>query len=271
MEYVLVHHGILGQRWGVRRFQTKSGSLTSAGRKRYGVGDAKKKSADKDESSSSSTETKNKSASSSVETGKTNKTESSVHEDYVRAHSKKPVSSLSDKELQSINARLQAEQTYERLNPKKKSLGRKALETFILPAATDIAKSHIKKYMMEGAEKLEGKFKKDETEETRTSSNKNSRTKKETYTGDYEVKGKGTSKRSTGNSNRTTKSYSKIYTNDWSDISSTYTSYPGFNDTMSVLKGLTNKMSQYTPQVSLGRSYLAGLLSAPSSDNDRYR
>lgn len=31
----LYHHGIKGMRWGVRRFQTKDGSLTSAGQKRY--------------------------------------------------------------------------------------------------------------------------------------------------------------------------------------------------------------------------------------------
>lgn len=32
----LQHHGILGQRWGVRRYQNSDGSLTSEGRKHYG-------------------------------------------------------------------------------------------------------------------------------------------------------------------------------------------------------------------------------------------
>ena len=31
------HHGILGQKWGVRRYQNEDGSLTEEGRKRYGV------------------------------------------------------------------------------------------------------------------------------------------------------------------------------------------------------------------------------------------
>lgn len=34
---VLVHHGVKGQRWGVRRYQNKDGSLTKAGKKRRGI------------------------------------------------------------------------------------------------------------------------------------------------------------------------------------------------------------------------------------------
>lgn len=36
----LAHHGIKNQKWGQRRFQNYDGSLTSEGRKRYGIGES---------------------------------------------------------------------------------------------------------------------------------------------------------------------------------------------------------------------------------------
>lgn len=38
-DLVLYHHGIKGQKWGVRRYQNEDGSLTSAGKKRYNSAD----------------------------------------------------------------------------------------------------------------------------------------------------------------------------------------------------------------------------------------
>ena len=42
----LYHHGILGQKWGIRRYQNKDGTLTAEGKKRYGSEKEQKKLAD---------------------------------------------------------------------------------------------------------------------------------------------------------------------------------------------------------------------------------
>lgn len=41
----LYHHGIQGQKWGVRRYQNDDGSYTSAGREHYGIGKKKERQA----------------------------------------------------------------------------------------------------------------------------------------------------------------------------------------------------------------------------------
>lgn len=80
MEYnnELYHYGKKGMRWGIRRYQNKDGSLTPAGKKRYG----------------------------------------DLHEDYLNAHDGKSVKQMSTKELKARNDRLQQEQNYERLTKK---------------------------------------------------------------------------------------------------------------------------------------------------------
>lgn len=45
--FFLAHHGVKGQKWGVRRFQNPDGTLTSAGKARYGEGDSKQLTEDK--------------------------------------------------------------------------------------------------------------------------------------------------------------------------------------------------------------------------------
>lgn len=39
-EQELQHHGILGMKWGIRRFQNRDGTLTAAGKKRAANGDS---------------------------------------------------------------------------------------------------------------------------------------------------------------------------------------------------------------------------------------
>lgn len=46
-ENYLIHHGILGQKWGIRRFQNKDGSLTSAGKTHYNKTDTNEEKSEK--------------------------------------------------------------------------------------------------------------------------------------------------------------------------------------------------------------------------------
>lgn len=94
----LRHYGIKGMKWGVRRYQKKDGTLTSAGKKRY---------ADDD-----------------------------LSEDYKKAHSSKNIKSMSDAELRSRLNRLQMEQQYSKLNPGIVSKGRQTVNALLKAGTT---------------------------------------------------------------------------------------------------------------------------------------
>lgn len=110
----LQHIGIKGMRWGIRRFQNKDGSLTPEGRKRY---------ADDDGDSSG-----NKGA----------------HEDHIRAHTRRDVSTMSDKELNDYIVRRNREKQYAELNKTKKSWVREQVEKIAKEIAADYASKAAK-------------------------------------------------------------------------------------------------------------------------------
>lgn len=94
MDDVLIHYGILGMKWGVRRYQNKDGSLTSAGKKRYSNNDNIKE----------------------------------VPQKNTEEPKKKSVKDMSDEELRREVNRMQLEQNYLRMTGQNIEKGKSAAE-----------------------------------------------------------------------------------------------------------------------------------------------
>ena len=113
----LRHHGIKGQKWGVRRFQNSDGSLTAAGRKRYGDG---KGSSVEDYQNAIK---KTKAASDSVENiRKFNNDVKRIKDPAMEKRIRKSTETMTDKELQQRVNRLNMEDNYTRMMMNREQL-----------------------------------------------------------------------------------------------------------------------------------------------------
>lgn len=150
MENELMHWGIKGMKWGVRRYQNKDGSLTPAGKKRYDKEMAKLKEEEKIAKNKLRTQAKlNKldEKRKEIEALKRGKPIAKS----TNKPSKPSVKDMSDEELRQTVNRLLMEQQYAKLNPQQVSAGqkfvKKVMNDVVAPAATEVGKNVLKDAM----------------------------------------------------------------------------------------------------------------------------
>ena len=181
-EYELVHHGIPGMKWGIRRYQNRDGSLTNAGKKRYEKELAKVRTAEKTVKNKEQVKAKfdrlnarkqkvadrEKALEDPKKDGKKEAKKSKSTEEVQKEQpaKKQPTSvrDLSNEELQAVVNRLNLEKRYNDLQPqtpKKESFGKKFLNKMvndaILPAAANVGKSALEGWLGGKVNELMGK------------------------------------------------------------------------------------------------------------------
>ena len=127
METYLAHEGILGMKWGVRRYQNSDGTLTEAGRLRYSRQMTKKRKA----AAKKAAQTKKKAAEAKRTANETGKP--------------RDVSSMTDQELRDFLNRRDLEKRYlDAVAPKTIEQGESATKRFMTKFGSSLADNLIK-------------------------------------------------------------------------------------------------------------------------------
>ena len=133
-EDYLEHHGIRGQKWGVRRYQNKDGSLTAAGRKRLSSGSGNSLAGAVERYKARRAAKANTKA----KLAKQKQAEEAGSADYRKARAKKP-KQMTTSELKEATDRLKLESQYNEL---AKKLHKETPKEYMKRVAVDIAKDY---------------------------------------------------------------------------------------------------------------------------------